>query len=258
MTSLHPDAIQVVPCAGRRPGKDWAGGSAKRKLLLHTIEGADEDIGWPRDWTRWCSTPHLALNPWKYARGELDGLYQLIGFDKAGYALRDNAGEDDRYIWQVEIAGRAANVPTYDDDWYEGVAKLVDWFIKNMGVPDVFANFATPVRMTHDQHNEFAGILGHVHFGAGIDTHTDPGYLDVGRIRSFMYQEDDMTYESFRNDEFDLWTDTNIMDAYDAGMFQDPNRAGFHQYWVVDRDDRTVAEKARFLTDYYAHLWKRD
>ena len=67
---------------------------------------------------------------------------------------------------------------------------------------------------------------------------------------------DEMSYEQFRADEFDLWTDGNIMEAWDAGMFQDPNRDGFEQYWVTDRADRTDSEKARFLTDYYAHLWK--
>lgn len=189
----HPDAIQVIPCNDARPGKNWVGGSGKRKLLLHTIEGADEDIGWPRDWTRWCATPHLAMHPWKYGRGEDEGLYQLVGFDKAAYSLRDNAGEDDRYIWQVELAGRAANVPIYDDDWYRGVAKLCSWFIENMGVADVFADFDNPVRMGSAGWNAFSGIMGHVHFGAGVDDHTDPGHLDVARVRSFM-EEDLMDY----------------------------------------------------------------
>lgn len=70
-------------------------------------------------------------------------------------------------------------------------------------------------------------------------------------------EEEMATYEDFRSDEFDLWTDENIVAAYDAGMFEDPNRAGFVDYWVVHRDERTPAEKARFMTDYYAHLWKR-
>jgi hypothetical protein len=182
---IHPEAIQVIACNGTRLGKPWVGGTGLPKLLLHTIEGADEDIGWPRDWTRWCATPHFALHPWKYARGEPGGLYQLIDMNYAAYALRDNAGEDDRYIWQVEIAGQAANVPTYDDDWYRGVARFVKWFIDNMGVPDVYANFATPTRMGSVEWNAFSGIMGHVHFGAGVDTHTDPGKLDVGRVRSF-------------------------------------------------------------------------
>ena len=70
-------------------------------------------------------------------------------------------------------------------------------------------------------------------------------------------EEDDVAnYQTFRSDEFDLWTNENIMEAYDAGMFEDPNRAGFQKYWVVERDQRLASEKARFMTDYYAHLWK--
>ena len=69
--------------------------------------------------------------------------------------------------------------------------------------------------------------------------------------------EDDMTYDQLRAAEFDHWTDENIIEAYDAGMFQDPNRDGFIDYWVTNRSQRTDFEKARFITDYYAHLWKR-
>jgi len=71
------------------------------------------------------------------------------------------------------------------------------------------------------------------------------------------YDGDGMTYQQFRTAEFDLWTNENIVQAYDAGMFQDPNRDGFIDYWVVKRDARTPDEKARFMTDYYAHLWRR-
>ena len=71
-------------------------------------------------------------------------------------------------------------------------------------------------------------------------------------------EQEDMTYEQMRAAEFDLWTDANIMEAFDAGMFEDTNRVGFHDYWVVKRDERTAPQKARFITDYYAHLWKRD
>ena len=70
-------------------------------------------------------------------------------------------------------------------------------------------------------------------------------------------EDDDMTYDQLRAAEFDYWTDVNIMEAWDAGMFEDTNRVGFHTYWVVERATRTAGQKARFMTDYYAHLWKR-
>lgn len=72
------------------------------------------------------------------------------------------------------------------------------------------------------------------------------------------YDGGDMSYAMFRVDEFDLWTDQNIMDAFDAGMFEDSgSRSQFYDYWVVHRSERTTQEKVRFMTDYYAHLWKR-
>ena len=76
-----------------------------------------------------------------------------------------------------------------------------------------------------------------------------------------------MTYEQFRAAEFDLWTDKNIMDAFDRGRFEDTSRIGFLAYWTsieyIDKNDdiqtgtrsqRTADEKARFMTDYYARL----
>ncbi len=68
-------------------------------------------------------------------------------------------------------------------------------------------------------------------------------------------EDDDMpSYEELRTDEFDLWSNENIMDAFDDGMFESTDRAGFESYWVTTREDRTNAEKARFITDFYSHL----
>lgn len=64
----------------------------------------------------------------------------------------------------------------------------------------------------------------------------------------------DMTYAELRAAEFDMWTDENIIENFDRGRFQDKNRSAFIEYWVTDRAHRTVDEKARFITDYYAHL----
>jgi hypothetical protein len=62
-----------------------------------------------------------------------------------------------------------------------------------MGVPDVWLDFSccgfgaeTECRRTRDQVDRFSGFMGHCHFGRGIDTHADPGHLDVERLRSFM------------------------------------------------------------------------
>jgi hypothetical protein len=66
------------------------------------------------------------------------------------------------------------------------------------------------------------------------------------------YDGDDMSFVPFRADEFDLWTAENIMSAFDRGRFESTDRAGFEDYWVTKRADRTPAEKARFMTDFYS------
>jgi hypothetical protein len=240
----------------KQPGKPW-NGTTNPMVVLHTLEFE----GWP-DPDRWDSPSHLVYNPLTRE------TRQYLPMDLAAYAVRDNALEDDEPTFQVELWGSASEVPLYSDGWYQGVAALCNTFVAEFDIPAVFADFsrvavaypgATPDRMMDFQVRAFTGFLGHCHMGLGTDTHWDPGRLDTDKVLSYMTtEEDDMaTYEQFRADEYDQWTDTNIMDAYDAGMFEDTNRAGFHQYWVIDRDNRTPAEKARFMSDYYSHLWKR-
>ena len=45
--------------------------------------------------------------------------------------------------------------------------------------------------MTDAAVRAFSGFLGHRHMGLGVDTHTDPGNLDVARVQTFMNQEKD-------------------------------------------------------------------
>ena len=188
----HPEAIDVtdeVPVNG----KPWSGGSGLRKFGFHTIEGGADPwtIGWPRDWSQVVSAPHLYANSDRFPDG--DWLYQTLPFDVAGYALRDNAGEDDKYVWQIELAGQAVKVPGYPDSFYRMIAALADFFVAEMGVPDAWLNFAcaaygvySPCRRTQAEMDRFAGFFGHCHFGRGIDKHWDPGRLDVPRVQSFM------------------------------------------------------------------------
>lgn len=191
---LHPDAIDVTGNTGG--GKPWSGGSRKPKLVLHTIEGADyRELGWPRPGAKpfgtWTSPPHLALNAARWP--DRDWLYQTVPFTLAGKALADNAGEVHRFVYQIEIAGLAAKVPDYPDEWYQALAQVCQWFVDEMGVPDVWRDFScaqfgtkSPCRITRAEMNDFSGFMGHCHFGRGKDRHGDPGRLDVARLRSFM------------------------------------------------------------------------
>ena len=66
------------------------------------------------------------------------------------------------------------------------------------------------------------------------------------------YDGEDMNFILFRADEFDLWSDENIMSAFDRGRFESTDRVAFEKYWVTKRADRTGSEKARFMTDFYS------
>ena len=164
-------------------GKPWVG-VTKPIVVLHTLEFNS----WP-DPDRWDAPAHLVCNP---NTGE---VHQYLPMDKAAYSVRDNALEDDFPTWQVELWGRAAEVPNYSDEWYQGLAGLLDVFITEYGIPVEFADFsrvavaypgATPDRMTDVDVRAFSGFLGHCHMGLGVDTHWDPGRLDVERVLSFM------------------------------------------------------------------------
>jgi hypothetical protein len=139
---MYPGAIDVT---GQVPvkGKPWIGGAGNAKLVLHTIEGGADpwNIGWPRDWTGWTSAPHLAMNSDRWPHS--DWLYQTLPFDVAGYAIRNNSLEDDKYTYQIEIAGQAANVPTYPDSFYQALAEVCQWFVDNMGVDNVWKDCAS-------------------------------------------------------------------------------------------------------------------
>lgn len=181
----YPDAVHD-PVAGR-PGRPWKGGTGNRRLVLHTLEYKTR---WPSDQGVW-PCPHITYNPWTRQ------CRQHIPFNKAAYALRHDTNEDDAYVWQVELWGIAAEVPTYDDTWYAGLGHLVGWFQKHMDVPDVYppqwagtgsgaASSTSPYRMTQTQWEAFSGVLGHQHFGRGVDTHWDPGALNISKLRSFI------------------------------------------------------------------------
>jgi hypothetical protein len=102
-------------------------------------------------------------------------------------------------VYQIEIVGRAVDVPYYDDAWYERLRVRLLEVCGFTGTPYVFPLPFQPypqsygknlVRMTYDDWLEFTGVCGHLHVPE--NDHGDPGALDVARLT-----EDDMTPEQF-------------------------------------------------------------
>lgn len=188
-------SLDPVWVGSKRTGKNWSG-TTGRKLVLHTLEG--NYFPSPQ---RWDHPSHFVYNP--YTRE----LRQYIATSKAAYSIRSSDIENDYFTLQIELWGKAHEVPTYSDVWYEGVAVLVEWVCVEFDVPLVFTDFEqrivygrfAPQRMADDVLRAFTGIVGHCHVGRGVDTHWDPGNLDVDRVLSFIVQgDDDMIREALQ------------------------------------------------------------
>lgn len=244
---LYFPGADIRPIPPNRQGKDWAG-TGGRKLVLHTLEWN----GWLRDpgthpdepWRWHTALPHVVVNP------NTREVRQHVPFDRAAYAIRTNDWEDDEYVWQVELWGRAKNVPGYDDNWYSGVAWFIDQVHKLLGVPLSFADFSVmeygeyaPQRMNYQTFKRFSGVLGHAHVGRGVDTHWDPGRLDVARVVRFL-EGDTMPRWQFANmvnalfegrpDEFrgaDPGWFYRLTTDDPPGIYDDPDAPDWANFW---------------------------
>lgn len=182
MILWHPDAERhVIP---GREGKSWRASTGKRRVILHTWEFTTR-------WPNYTTPPHLSLWPRPFQHRAK--LRQHVPFDRAAYSITDEQQETARMTWQIEIAGQAAEVPNYPQVWYDDVSALLSWFVVELDVPWMFADFSVmlagadaPQRWDWGTFSDFAGYLGHGHAGKGRDRHWDPGKLDVSRLEEPM------------------------------------------------------------------------
>lgn len=169
-----------------RPGKHYDKAPTPPKLILHTWEFTNR----PPNYT---TPPHLTLWPSNFAPGGVKKLWQHIPFDRAAYSITDSDDENDRFVWQIEIAGRAAYVATYPDIWYKEIAEVIQWFVNVQGLELNFADFSVMNYGTYAEQRwdsatfkAFSGICGHGHVGRGSDRHWDPGKISVDRLLKYM------------------------------------------------------------------------
>ena len=131
--------------------------------------------------------PHEVFDP---SNGD---LIQLLPPSESGKALLNLPGgvETNRRggVYQIEIVGRAVDVPKYDDNWYLRLRiRLLD-VCAMTGCPFIFPLPFQPypqsygknlVRMSYDDWLTFEGLCGHLHVPE--NDHGDPGMLDVARL----------------------------------------------------------------------------
>lgn len=218
-TLWHPDAEQVI--VPGREGKPWVGGSSSRpKLVLHTWEFASR-------WPNYSTPPHMSAWLRPYSPTGVLQLQQHVPFNRAAYSCRDGKSENNRDVWQVELSGYAHRTVNEADDWYEDLASVIVWFHMELGLPLLFADFEimdagiyAPQRFSYSAFDSFVGILGHGHVGRGIDTHWDPGSIDVARLVDFIGGSSDM----WANDI----TDKTWHDMFESGV---PGISGNWRYY---------------------------
>ena len=102
-------------------------------------------------------------------------------------------------VYQIEIVGRAVDVPNYDDAWYERLRVRLLVVCGFTGTPYTFPLPFQPypqsygknlVRLSFDDWLVFEGICGHQHVPE--NDHGDPGALDLERLKDHDMTLDDL------------------------------------------------------------------
>lgn len=154
--------------------------------------------------------PHAGYDP------NTDVGHQYIRLER--HSLSFNGGEnDDEFIVQIEIVGRAAESHTWPELWYQRIGERVIAPLREiLGIPDVWLRFyrqdegivlaspSSPIRLSDTDFRAFSGWLGHQHVPAP-DAHWDPGGFLMDKAIAYsrggtMADSDLMTSAAFRTE----------------------------------------------------------
>lgn len=224
------------------------------KLLWHTTEGSTVE-GAVAEYTRRRVPPHLTVDP---ARGRLT---QHVPLNMASYALHS---VDQTGVIQVEIVGFARTTRNWSDGWLR-------WLGENVAAPvfaacpgidrhvslvthDELTNTSpplaspnSPIRLSRQRWDRFAGQLGHQHAPAP-NNHWDPGALNLVKIAAYARAviEPPPPPPALEADDMDIWCYVN--DCYaEAGWAPGSDGKG-RRYWCREALSKaTGAERAAVL-----------
>ena len=170
------------------PGNDagsFTGGPFKG--VLHTTEGstAAGAIAAYRSNNSW---PHFTVT----FEGGVFKVYQHLPINVAARSLKNLSGgvqtNRDSAI-QIEIVGKAADAPSFPDQYLSGIAGLMRWIESQTGIkPHAPAFKAYPgsygaangVRIAPDAWDNFDGWCGHQHVPE--NDHGDPGLFPIEKV----------------------------------------------------------------------------
>lgn len=161
------------------------------RWVMHTTEGGNCSINGliPFFQGRPCSTPHFAIDPCQRRK------VQFIRLSYSAAALKNNSGgvETNRaHAVQTEVTGRAAETPSWPDEWVTFVGEHIADMVR-AGVPldldnwkdclgpesGTLATPTAPQRMSYGEWNGFDGLCGHQHVPE--NDHWDPGNFNIQR-----------------------------------------------------------------------------
>lgn len=178
------------------------------KLGWHTWEG----LSWSAAETAFRSyPPHIGCKPPHPGVPASEvGKRQYVPLNRHAYAFAGSEN-DDEYIIQVEVAGRAAEASSWTDQVCEWLyLEIVEPLEKAVGIPPIIVpggfydttnyrpkvgtnylgSARSEIRLTADELRAFTGHLGHQHMPAP-DQHWDPGRLPIDRILAHRQEDTD-------------------------------------------------------------------
>lgn len=155
---------------------------AQPKIVLHTTE-SDGKPNWQ---AMKSGLPHFTFD------GDAGRVWQHLDLGVAAYTLKGGEHSPNSAagtVIQIEMIGRANDVPGYSQDWFDNLKPLLLWICAKIGCSYVFPFPFTgndgwgaggAVRQNWANFARATGIVGHSH--APYNDHWDPGDLPLDKL----------------------------------------------------------------------------
>ncbi len=158
-------------------------------LVVHSTEGTTI-AGAVATMQKNRSMSHEVYDP------HIDQHAPLVAWDNPARSLRNMRGGVETNnrpgVWQLEVVGKAAQIPSYSDEWHQNLAARIRFICQALDIPIAAPKpfVAYPesyglrngLRFTSAEWARAEGIIGHQHVPE--NTHGDPG--DIARTLAYL------------------------------------------------------------------------